>query len=98
MPCRRIIKYAQNLSTEELQQRVKQNFRNYILENEMLEADKQQLIQLCETKIDEIHRLIADYEKQRNTAIRLYSVPVSDMLPAFKTEPVEKLLELALLL
>jgi MoaA/NifB/PqqE/SkfB family radical SAM enzyme len=85
----------QNLTTNELRQLMGDKLKTYITGQTMLDNDKQQLIQLCQDKIDEVMNLCENDQHKQVRLILLCSTPVSISLPAIKTYTAQKLYELS---
>lgn len=85
----------QHLTNEELQQQVKVNLENYILQQTILETDKGKLIALCHDKLDRVMDLWTDEKGKRTTLIKLCTIPVAEILIQLKAQPVEKLFEMS---
>jgi hypothetical protein len=61
----------------------------------MLEEDKSTLLKNCIWKIDTVLTLWEGTPMKRKILIKLSSVPVAEILPTLKTQPVEKLFKLS---
>jgi MoaA/NifB/PqqE/SkfB family radical SAM enzyme len=85
----------EHLSVEELDQYAKTRLQKYITGHTMLETDKEELIRICQQKIDDVLGLWNDEAKKRTLLTKLCLIKESELLPALKTQTIEKLYEMS---
>jgi MoaA/NifB/PqqE/SkfB family radical SAM enzyme len=85
---------TKGLTDDELHNLIILNFKTYIRDQTMLEEKKQELIDLCESKINDVCKLCESEQHKRAWFDLLWVHPISMTLSVIKTSSPERLYEI----